>query len=168
MTVSKIIDRNGRLFGKVSFIDVLVVLVVAVMAIALYVKNNTLEASMTGETSSTPIVFTVEAENVHLNVIEAIQVGDKVYDKDRSSGGTIGVITAIEEMEAGKVERLTDGTYARLTNEHARNLIITIEGSGSVNNGRYAINKIYEIGVNAARNFYTSHAVFTASVIDIQ
>lgn len=168
MTVSKIIDRNGRLFGKVSFIDVLVVLVVVVMAIALYMKNNTLEASMTGETSSTPIVFTVEAENVHLNVIEAIQVGDKVYDKDRSSGGAIGVITAIEEMEAGKVERLTDGTYARLTNENARNLIITIEGSGSVTNGRYAVNKIYEIGVNAARNFYTSHAVFTASVIDIQ
>ena len=28
MTVSKILDRNGRLFGKVSIIDVLVVLVV--------------------------------------------------------------------------------------------------------------------------------------------
>ena len=168
MTVSKILDRNGRLFGKVSIIDVLVVLVVVVMAIALYVKNNTLEASMTGESSSTPIVFVVEAENIHRNVVDAIQVGDKVYDKDRSSGGAIGVITAVEEIEAGKIERLDNGSYARLTNENARNLIITIEGSGSVTNGRYAINKIYEIGINAARNFYTSHAVFTASVIDIQ
>lgn len=168
MTVSKIMDRNGRLFGKVSIIDVLVVLVVVVMAIALYMKNNTLEASKTGESSNTPIVFVVEAENVHLNVVDAIQVGDKVYDKDRSSGGAIGVITAVEEIDASKVEKLDNGTYARLTNENARNLIITIEGSGSVTNGRYAINKIYEIGVNAARNFYTSHAVFTASVIDIQ
>lgn len=161
-------DRNGRLFGKVSIIDVLVVLVVAVMAVALYMKNNTLQASMTGESSSTPIVFVVEAENINLNVVDAIRVGDKVYDKDRASGGAIGEITAIEEIEAGKVEKLCDGTHARLTNEHARNLIITIEGRGSVNNGRYAINKIYEIGVNAARNFYTSHAVFTASVIDIR
>lgn len=168
MTVSKIMDRNGRLFGKVSIIDVLVVLVVVVMAIALYMKNNTLEASKTGESSNTSITFTVEAENIPLNVVQAIQVGDKVYDKDRSSGGTIGEIIAVEEIEAGKVEKLDNGTYVRLTNENARNLRITIQGSGSVTNGRYAINKIYEIGVNAARNFYTSHAVFTASVIDIQ
>ena len=36
----KIIDRNGRLFGKISVIDVLVIAVVLVMAAALYFKNN--------------------------------------------------------------------------------------------------------------------------------
>ena len=35
----KMIDRNGRLFGKISVIDVLVILVVLVMAAALYFKN---------------------------------------------------------------------------------------------------------------------------------
>ena len=35
----KIIDRNGRLFGAVSVIDVLVVAVVVVMAAALYFKS---------------------------------------------------------------------------------------------------------------------------------
>ena len=165
--MSKIIDRSGRLFGKVSIIDVLVVLVVVVMAFALHVKNNALDASKTGESSNTPITFVVEAENIPFNVIAAIQVGDKVYDKDRSSGGAIGTITAIEAVEAGKTERLDNGTYARLTNENAQNLLITIEGTGSVTEGRYAINKIYEIGVNAARNFYTNYAAFTASVTSI-
>ena len=32
----KIIDRNGRLFGKISVIDLLVVAVVVVLAAALY------------------------------------------------------------------------------------------------------------------------------------
>ena len=36
----KIIDRNGRLFGKISVIDVLVIAVVLVMAAALFFKNN--------------------------------------------------------------------------------------------------------------------------------
>lgn len=163
----KIMDNKGRLFGLVSIIDVLVVLVVVVMAFALYVKNNSLAASKTGETSNTPITFVVEAENLPFNVIEAIQVGDKVYDEDRSSGGAIGTITAIEAIEAGKTEKLANGTYARLTNENAQNLLITVEGTGSVANGRYALNKVYELGVNASRNFYTSHAVFTASVTSI-
>ncbi len=163
----KIIDNHGRLFGRISVIDVFVVLVVLVMAFALYVKNNTLEASKTGETSKTAITFVVEAENQPLYVVDAIQVGDKVYDKDRSSGGAIGTITAIEELESGWNERMNNGTYTRMTNENTRNLRITVEGSGSVTNGRYAINKVYELGVNAARNFYTNYAVFTASVIDI-
>ena len=163
----KVIDHQGRLFGKVSIIDVFVVLVVVVMAFALYVKNHTLEASKTGETSKTVITFVVEAENQPLYIADAIRVGDKVYDKDRSSGGAIGTITAVEQLESGWVERLNNGSYARVTNENTRNLRITIEGTGSVTDGRYAINKVYELGVNAARNFYTNYAVFTASVIDI-
>ena len=35
----KIIDENGRLWGKISVIDLLVIAVVLVMALALYVKN---------------------------------------------------------------------------------------------------------------------------------
>lgn len=38
--MQKIIDKNGRLFGLVSIIDVVVLLVVAVMALALYVRGN--------------------------------------------------------------------------------------------------------------------------------
>lgn len=36
----KIIDRNGRLFGKISVIDVIVILAVIVMAAAIYVKTH--------------------------------------------------------------------------------------------------------------------------------
>lgn len=166
MTMNKIIDRNGRLFGKVSIIDLIVVLIVIVMAFALHMKNNELDASKTTG-SNTPITFTCLAENLPLNVVDAIQVGDKVYDKDRSSGGAVGTITKIEQLPASKVADLKNGTYAALTNENARNLLITIEGTGMVSNGRYSINRIYEVGVNASRNFYTSYALFMASVTEI-
>ena len=36
----KLIDHNGRLFGKISVIDVLVLAVVVVLAAALYFKSN--------------------------------------------------------------------------------------------------------------------------------
>ena len=47
--MKKIIDKNGRLFGVISIIDVAVLLVVAVMALALYVRGN---RSVTGTTLS--------------------------------------------------------------------------------------------------------------------
>ena len=43
----KLMDKNGRLFGKISVIDVVVVLVVLVMAAALHVKNTSLSHTST-------------------------------------------------------------------------------------------------------------------------
>ena len=54
----KLMDKNGRLFGKISVIDVVVVLVVLVMAAALYVKNTSLSHTSTRVTN-TPITYQV-------------------------------------------------------------------------------------------------------------
>ena len=166
--MSKIMDRNGRLFGKVSVIDVLVVLAVLVMAVAMYVKNNALQPTQGNKGNEVPITFVVEAENVPLYIVDAVRVGDQGFDQDRATDDPIGTITDIEVMEAGKTAALDNGTYARMKNESARNLIITVEGAGAVEDGRYAINQIYEIGINAARNFYTNYTIFTGSVIEIR
>ena len=96
----KLIDKNGRLFGKISVIDLLVVLVVAVMAFALHQKNNSFTVTASSG-SGTTITFTCLAENLDLHVADAVAVGDKMYDKDHSTGGAIGTITAIERLEAG-------------------------------------------------------------------
>lgn len=162
----KIIDQNGRLFGKISVIDIVVVLIVIAMAFALHIKNNELDASKTTGAGTT-ITFTTLAENLPLYVADAVQVGDKVYDKERSSGGAIGIITDVKRLPASETKELTDGTFAALPNEDACNLLITVEGSGMVTDGRYAFNRIYELGANAVRNFYTPYALFKSTVTAI-
>ena len=166
MSVRKIVDRNGRLFGKIRVIDLLVLLIVIVLVVAVYTKNNRLDASNTSQ-ANTSITFTVLAENVPLYVADAIQTGDKVYDTERSSGGALGAITEVETLPASKTEQLRDGTFAALTNADAVNLRITVQGSGSVSGGRYMINRVYALGVNANRNLCTNYASFTGSVMEI-
>ena len=90
----KLMDKNGRLFGKISVIDVVVVLVVLVMAAALYVKNTSLSHTSTRVTN-TPITYQVTAYNVRQYVADAIQEGDLLYDQDYSTGGTLGAIQSI-------------------------------------------------------------------------
>lgn len=164
--MGKVIDRNGRLFGKVSIIDVAVVLVVLVMAAALYVKNGKLEIIPATQDES-PVTFTVHVENMALNKVEALVVGDLVFDFDHNTGGPIGKITAIEELPAECVVQMIDGSYEKATNEYARNLRITVEGQGSMVDGRYSINGVYEIAMNSARNFYTPYGKFTGNVVEI-
>ena len=161
----KIIDRNGRLFGKISVIDVLVIAVVLVMAAALFFKSNQTHTG-TSVTSET-ITYQMVANGVRTYVADAVQVGDLMYDQDRSSGGTLGKIVDIQVLPGTKLGEMNDGTAGMVPVEDGVDLLLTIEGSGILSEGRYLLNRVYDLGVNSARNFCTHFARFTGTVYSI-
>ena len=163
----KLIDREGRLFGKISIIDVLVLAVVIVMAVALYVKTNHREITST-TTSDTPFTYQILVSGVRGYVADAIREKDMLYDVDNSSGGALGEITDIQVMEGAKLAEYDDGTMEMTPVEDGVNLLITVEGEGLVSNGRYQLNRIYDLGVNSSRNFHTKYVQFVGSVFAIQ
>lgn len=163
----KIIDRNGRLFGKISIIDLVVVAVVLVMAFALYVKTNHNEITSTSTPDST-ITYQMLVRGVRTYVADAVQVGDHVYDQDRNSGGgSLGVITDIEIQPGGKLGEFPDGTVETVPVEDGVDMLLTIQGSGLISDGRYMLNRVYDLGVNSSRNFCTMYAQFTGSIYSI-
>ena len=161
----KIIDRNGRLFGKISVIDVLVIAVVLVMAAALFFKSNQTHTG-TSVTSET-ITYQMVANGVRTYVADAVQVGDLMYDQDRSSGGTLGKIVDLQVLPGTKLGEMNDGTAGMVPVEDGVDLLLTIEGSGIVSEGRYLLNRVYDLGVNSARNYYTPYAQFTGTITAI-
>ena len=163
----KLIDRNGRLFGKVSVIDLIVVAVVLVLAVALNMKNNHLSHTSTSVTND-PITYQVLVSGSRNYVADAIREGDLMFDQERSSGGTLGKILSIEVLPGSKMAELNDGTVEVIPAEDCVNLLLTVQGEGIVSDGRVLLNRIYDLGVNSARNFYTKYAQFTGTVTDIQ
>ena len=163
----KLIDRNGRLFGKVSVIDLIVVAVVLVLAVALNMKNNHLSHTSTSVTND-PITYQVLVSGSRNYVADAIREGDLMFDQDRSSGGTLGKILSIEVLPGSKMAELNDGTVEVIPAEDCVNLLLTIQGEGIVSEGRCLLNRIYDLGVNSSRNFYTKYAQFTGTVTGIQ
>ena len=165
----KIIDRNGRLFGKISVIDLLVVAVVVVLAAALYFKYN--QAHTGSKVTEENITFQIRARGVYDYVADAIQVGDGLYDKDYASGGkAIGRITDIQvERDPGKKLALevNDGTAGLIEADETVDLLITLEGRGLVDGKRYSINRVYALGVNSSRTYYTKQAQFIGTVAEI-
>ena len=165
----KIIDRNGRLFGKISIIDVLVIAVVLVMAAALYFKSNQ-DHTGTAVAEQT-ITFQIRAQGVDSYVADAVLVGDGIYDKTYSSGGrALGRITDVQvERTPGLklAEKLTDGTAGLLEADDTVDLLITVEGSGLITGGSYSLNRVYDLGINSFRNYLTKHADFKGMVCEI-
>ena len=161
----KMIDHNGRLFGKLSVIDALVIAVVIVMAAALYFKSN---QTHTGSSVTTQdITYQVLASGVRTYVADAVCVGDLMYDQDRSSGGTLGKIVDIQQLSGAKMAEFNDGSVDTVPVEDGVNLLLTIQGNGILSEGRYLLNRVYDLGVNSSRNFYTPYAQFTGVVTSI-
>lgn len=164
---SGMIDSNGRVFGLISIIDVVVIFAIFALVGGVYLKTVVLEE--TGKTTrDVKIQASFEARIVPEYLAEALQIGDEIYDKDHESGGPIGVITNIEITEPRAIAELTDGTVSFVTSNSDINILVTIEGAGSVTDGRYSFNRIYELGINSARNFETKYAIFSAFVYDVQ
>lgn len=162
----KVIDHNGRLFGKISVIDVLVILVVIALAGALYVKNSRPHTG-TSVTTQT-ITYQVLVEGAQNYLKENIHVGDEVYDLNYSSGSSaLGEITAIEEQPGSKMATFTDGTMGLAEVEDGVNLLLTIKSEGLINDKGYSINRVYDLGVNSARTYYTKYAQFDITVTSI-
>ena len=164
----KLIDRNGRLFGKISVIDLLVVAVVAVMAVALWFKDS--QPHTGTSVAEQTITFQVRARGLRSYVAGAVQVGDGLYDKDYSSGGkAIGRITdvQVERTPGTALATLNDGTAAVVELEDSADLLITVEGSGLISGKSWSINRVYDLGVNSSRTYQTKRAQFTGMVVDI-
>lgn len=161
----KLIDKNGRLFGKISMIDVVVVLLEAVLAVALQHKAQ-LPQTSTG-TEDPKITFTLWVRNQRPEILDAIHIGDGLYDPDRSTGGSLGKITDIQVSEGTIQGELKNGTIMQLPCEDRVDLMITLEGSGLVDDGSYILNRVYELGVNASRTLNTKYASFVATVVEI-
>ncbi len=111
----KIIDRDGRLFGKISIVDVIVLLVVAAMVAAVYTKNP--QWPQTAPSGGPDGGLSDGLENQPEYMLDAIQVGDQMFDKERSTGGSLGTITDIQVSGGTMKASLNDGTVAMLPAE---------------------------------------------------
>jgi len=169
----KLIDEKGRLFGKLSVIDLLVILVAAVMAVALYVKNDRLNLS-SGNTDAVEdrvITFQVQLRGVEDYIAAAILEGEEVYDLNyKSNGRPVGKVTRVEitQSPGAVIEALDDGTAGPVVKEGTVDALVTVESSGTRDGDQWIINGVYRLGVNSNRVYYTKRAEFTGTITDIQ
>lgn len=164
----KIIDQNGRLFGKISVIDLLVVAVVVVLAVALNFKNS--QTHTGNSVQEEKITFQVRLRGVRSYVAGSIAIDDSLYDRDYASGGrALGRITDIQiERDPGSViSTMSDGTILLVEAEDTVDVLLTVEGTGLRTGKSVAINRVYDLGVNSARSYCTQRAQFVGTVASI-
>ena len=106
----KVVDKNMKLFGKVSLLDVLIVLVVvaAIIAATVYFSSH---GTGFGGVETQPITYEVMIKKVDYDFVDDIMPGQQV--NDRVKGYNRGSVESVEIVQhSEKSTNLTDGSQA--------------------------------------------------------
>ena len=131
------IDEKGRLFGKISVIDIFVILAVIVLA-AGFVYNRTSQHVRQIIMADTPMYVTFLVEGVRDFSLEAVQEGDIFFRQHERA--PLGRVSRIEMGPAYGIMIRTDGTAEYVPMEGRFNMYITLSGVGSITDTGFFIN----------------------------
>ena len=160
----KVIDKNGRLFGVVSIIDLVIILVILILAVGVYVKFFVLDKTSV-VTEQQTITYTLFAQNVREETMDCIQTGDILYHSD--SGILLGTITNIQVKDAVATLQMLDGTNKEVPVEDRYDMYLTMETKCTKQDGRVFINKTYELSADYSTYVQTKYAKLKATITEL-
>ena len=161
------IDSSGRLFGKVSLLDIFISLAVIALFVGFFYSRITEQAG--GFIAPTHEFYvTFEANGLRRVNAETLDVGDVVFR--RHDNEPLGVVTHIEPIEpATYLLARTDGTAVHALMEGRYRLAFTVRSQGSLTSFGYFINGNDHIAVGSIVTVVSYRANLpTSVVIDIR
>ena len=122
------IDQNGRLFGKVSVLDIAVVLLFSAMVAGFVMRGGTATAAqIIGANQEFEVVLYVE--RVRMYSVDAVNIGDLFFEQHAA---LLGEVVDFWDVTSDDIIRRDDGTFVIMESEYRRNLFIRLRAQGYI------------------------------------
>jgi hypothetical protein len=157
------INKEGKLFGKISIIDIFVVLAVAILAFGLYTRFYGEETKVS--TQKQQIEYTVLVKGVRLGTIEALQQKGPITNTTTKEEA--GEITDVTFEEAVDTRELSNGKIAETALPERYTATVKICVDGSVNNSGYYTSTNQPINIGSTLFFTSKFANTSGVIIDV-
>ena len=161
--MKKIIDEKGRLFGKISVIDIFVIIVAAVLVFAVYTKTGSGDTPA-ASVNTIPVTYSVFVNAVRDTTVSLLRPGDKLYTEN---GIYVGTIKSVDVDDAKKPLVLTDGTYVNAPVDERFDVTLIVEAQCSEAGGRYYADRAFELNTSAEHKLVTKYNAITGNIINI-
>jgi len=160
--MKRMIDDRGRLFGRVSVIDIIVLAVAIIIVVAAYTKFNVFDNPASIPAAIT-VNYTVKIPAIRFSNASLLRVGDTLYSLE--TGTVAGTITNVNMTEAVGLDRLVDGTIVEGRIEDRYDVLLTVEAQCSYSNGRYYAGRAFELSANSPEQFFTKYNEIATGLI---
>lgn len=126
-----IINKQGKLFGKISVIDILAIIAVLVLIAGIYtkfIKNDNTNVDVS--TSSSVFEYDITVSRVRIGTVEALKAGGPVTDV--STKEEMGEIVAVSERPAYNSDTMSDGSYRYAEVPDRYDVTVTVQVNGKI------------------------------------
>lgn len=135
------LDKKGRLFGKINIIDLIIILALIFAAVVVGKSYFTKKA----ETETQTLVMKYYIEEADKFVADKVYIGSPLYDD--SANVNLGNVTKVETDDSVSYGTNSEGEYVKSTREGFVSMIITGEVQGvRTGNGALISGEKYGVG----------------------
>lgn len=128
-----IINKEGKLFGKISVVDILVVAVLVVAVLGIYTKFFKTNERVT--VSNEIIEYKMSVKNIRQGSVDALSKLGPIYDTTTKE--YMGEITEVSSVPAKGERTLGDGSVINAQIPDRFDVEFTVKVDGSSNNSGY-------------------------------
>lgn len=129
----KIIDSEGRIFGKVNILDLLIVIVAAILILSAFMKFDKEEVS---HISDKTIEYTVKIKQIRQPSVDALKK-ESAGLVEPDSKKELGSITDIKITPAEELVRLNSGEYKKVELMESYDALLTVRVMGTETKDNY-------------------------------
>jgi hypothetical protein len=164
-----ILDKKGKLFGKISIVDVIIVMLIIVVAVGTYVRFNT--GRINEPSNEIKVSYKISLEGVRVFSYDAL-IKDLANEENIGYGDNgiiVGKIVDVQKEEYSKTLLKSDGEniLAKFPDDYFK-IIITVEANATYSNGGYVVNSInIRKGDLNDFNFATKTVSVAGKVVDV-
>lgn len=145
------IDKNGKLFGKINIIDLLIILIV-IAAVVFFATKMFSPAKESTKADTTKVAITFYADEAPMNVTDMLVEGAPSFEETTNVG--FGNVTSFSSEEAYGWMSDAEGNLIKGPLVGYEYLTVSVEVDGSLNdNGVYLGGRLYCVGANYTMHF---------------
>ena len=158
------IDKEGKLFGKVSIIDIIVVLAIVVAAFGVY--NRFASANSKVETVTQNIEYTMIVKGVRQGTVDALEKGGQVFEATTKE--YFGEIVGTDYVAAVDYEEMLNGEIKSVELPEKYDVTVTVRIDGKVNDSGYYTGSNAALNVGSRHVFYSKYAKTTGEIMSVK
>ena len=162
-----IIDKNGKLFGKISIIDIAIIVLILVLIAGTYVRFQGSGKASAGASVSAnliPVTFKIEIKGVREFSFNELKEGDIVSDPENEI--VLGEIVSIEINPFIEKVLRTNGEFSTAPHPDRRTVVIEVKGNAKQKKDGYYIERTCINASEVQKLYNTGKLQFVGNIIE--
>lgn len=159
-----IINKEGKLFGKISIVDILVILAIAVAALGIY--SRFFVGNEKVETASSHIEYTMKIDDVRIGTVKALEKLGPITNATTKEA--MGNLVSVSCEDAIKAVETIDGTIKNSPLPERYDVTITVRVDGSVNSSGFYTGSNQPLTIGSNYVFTSKYAKTTGKILSIK